>query len=74
MFKYVWIDEDSCERGINALGSYHKEYDAKNETFRWQPKHDWASNSADSFRYAAVVYKNLTTEVEYENFTINYDI
>jgi hypothetical protein len=51
MFKYLWIDEDKCERGINALSSYHKEYDAKNQTYRNQPKHDWASNSADAMRY-----------------------
>jgi hypothetical protein len=51
MFKSLWIDEDKCERGINALSSYHKEYDAKNQTYRNQPKHDWASNSADAMRY-----------------------
>jgi len=51
MFKSVWIDENNCERGINALTSYHKDYDAKNETYRRQPKHDWASNGADAFRY-----------------------
>jgi hypothetical protein len=51
MFKSLWIDEDKCERGVNALSSYHKEYDAKNQTYRNQPKHDWASNSADAMRY-----------------------
>ena len=60
MFKSLWIDEDKCERGINALSSYHKEYDAKNQTYRNQPKHDWASNSADAMRYLWVVYVNLT--------------
>lgn len=59
IFSKIWIDEDKCERGINALSSYHKEYDAKNQTFRTSPKHDWASNSADAFRYFAVTnYKN----------------
>ena len=38
MFKSVWIDENNCERGINALTNYHKDYDAKNETYRRQPK------------------------------------
>jgi hypothetical protein len=59
IFSKVWIDEDKCERGINALSSYHKEYDAKNQTYRTSPKHDWSSNSADAFRYFAVTnYKN----------------
>ncbi len=60
MFKSLWIDEDKCERWVNALSSYHKEYDAKNQTYRNQPKHDWASNSADAMRYLWVVYVNLT--------------
>lgn len=60
MFKSVWIDENNCERGINALTSYHKDYDAKNETYRRQPKHDWASNGADAFRYLWIVYNSLT--------------
>ena len=29
MFKSVWIDENNCERGINALTSYHKDYDKR---------------------------------------------
>lgn len=61
MFKNLWIDEDKCERWVNALSSYHKEYDAKNQTYRNQPKHDWSSNSADAMRYLWVVYRNLTT-------------
>ena len=62
MFKSVWIDENNCERGINALTSYHKDYDAKNETYRRQPKHDWASNGADAFRYLWIVYNSLTKQ------------
>lgn len=59
IFSSIWFDEDKCERWINALSSYHKEYDAKNQTYRTSPKHDWASNSADAFRYFAVTnYKN----------------
>ena len=67
IFKNVWIDEDKCERGINALSSYHKEFDAKNQTYRNNPKHDWASNSADAFRYLAVSYSKMTN-------TNNFDI
>lgn len=76
MFKHCWIDENKCERGLNALSSYHKEYDNKNETFRRQPKHDWASNSADAFRYLGITYaslvekkvNNLSFEVDYSSY------
>jgi hypothetical protein len=70
MFKNVWMDENNCERGINALTSYHKDYDAKNETYRKQPKHDWASNGADAFRYLWVVYNSLTKQ---KNEAITYE-
>lgn len=73
MFKYLWIDENKCERGINALSSYHKEYDAKNQTYRNAPKHDWASNSADAMRYLWVTYKNLTTPNKVSSFSVSYD-
>jgi phage terminase large subunit len=62
IFKNVWIDEDKCERWVNALSSYHKEFDAKNQTYRNSPKHDWSSNSADAFRYFAVTYSKMTKE------------
>ena len=73
MFKHVWIDENNCERGINAITSYHKDYDAKNETYRRQPKHDWASNSADALRYLWIVYNSLTkTKTEAISYEADY--
>lgn len=72
-FKHVWFDEDKCERGINALSSYHKEFDAKNQVNRSTPKHDWSSNSADAFRYFAVTYENLTQTFHDEGFEIEYN-
>lgn len=60
VFRYMWIDETNCERGINALASYHKEFDAKNQIYRSSPKHDWASNSSDAMRYFAISYELLT--------------
>ena len=67
IFKNIWINEDTCERGINALSSYHKEFDDKNQTYRNSPKHDWSSNSADAFRYFAVSYSKMT-RVNTSNF------
>lgn len=71
IFSKVSFDEDKCERGINALSSYHKEYDAKNQTYRTSPKHDWSSNSADAFRYFAVTnYKNKAKKAFSENVSV----
>jgi phage terminase large subunit len=63
-FKNFWFDENKCERGINAISSYHKDYDDKNQVARNQPKHDWASNSSDALRYLAVMYDSMTKKHE----------
>ena len=48
-----YFDKDNCEKGINALESYHRNYNDKMETFMDKPCHDWASHGADAFRYLA---------------------
>ena len=54
ILKRCWFDEKNCKRGISALRSYHKEWDEKNMQYKAKPKHDWASDFADSFRMFAV--------------------
>jgi len=49
-----WFDKEKCRRGLNALKSYHKEYDDKNNTYKDRPYHDWSSHGADAFRMFAV--------------------
>lgn len=63
-----WFDKVKCEKGLNALKSYHKEYDEKNQRFKDRPHHDWASNSADSFRMFAVSNKDSKYEVPEQTF------
>lgn len=53
LFSRCWFDSRKCERGIAALMNYHASYDAKHETYG-KPVHDWSSNGADAFRYAAI--------------------
>jgi len=52
-----WFDhkcnKDSTD-GVEALRQYQREYDEDKKAFKTTPKHDWASDSADSFRYLAV--------------------
>jgi hypothetical protein len=57
LFNQCWFVEEKTFRGVNALKSYHKEWDEKNKVFRNQPKHDWASHGADGFRTFAVGFK-----------------
>jgi hypothetical protein len=59
IFSRCWFDEKKCQRGLNALKSYHKEYDEANKTYRTHPEHDWSSHGADSFRTFAISYKDI---------------
>jgi hypothetical protein len=52
-----WFDREKTERGLNALGSYHKAYDEKLRDWKSFPNHDWSSHAADAFRYLAVGHK-----------------
>jgi hypothetical protein len=49
-----WFDAERCERGINALRNYRREYDDKLKAFKDRPLHDWSSHGADAFRYLAL--------------------
>ena len=60
----IWFDEEKCERGIDALKQYVKEYDEKRGMYREKPKHDWTSHGADAFRYLAV---GMREERNYED-------
>ena len=57
IFPYCWFDETRCQRGIDALSSYHKGWDEKNRVWRTAPVHDWASNGADAFQTMALGHK-----------------
>lgn len=52
-----WFDLAKCEKGINTLLSYHKEYDEKLKVFKSYPCHDWASHGADAWRYLSVGHR-----------------
>lgn len=54
----LWFDEKNCQRGIDCLENYHKEYKDKLETYEQKPHHDWSSHGADAFRYFAVAFRN----------------
>lgn len=43
--------------GVDALRSYHRAWDEDRKTFSSSPVHDWASHTADAFRYTACVVR-----------------
>lgn len=49
-----WFDAKRCERGIEALKQYRKEYDDARGMFKTRPLHDWTSHPADAFRIGAM--------------------
>lgn len=48
-----------CGEGVEALRSYHYEWDDDTKTYSRKPEHDWSSHTADAFRYAALVAKHV---------------
>lgn len=50
MLPMTWIDATKCERLVEALKVYQREWDERNKVFRQKPKHNWASHGADCLR------------------------
>ena len=50
----VYFDEERCERLIQCLDNYRKEWDDKLGVFKSTPRHDWASHGAKAFESAAI--------------------
>jgi phage terminase large subunit len=57
MLSNCWFDAEKCDRGIDALRQYHREYDDNGKVWRSRPAHDWASHASDAFRYLAVGHR-----------------
>ena len=53
----AWIDEKRCERGLNALRNYRREWVEKLKMFADAPKHDWASHGASALASFATQYR-----------------
>lgn len=69
-----WFDKVKCERGIEALRQYKREWDEKLKAFRQKPRHDWASHSADAFRYGAISLRELPKFVSAATASGVYDV
>ena len=58
LLDHAWIDEGRCERGLNALRNYRREWDERLKMFRDSPLHDWASHGADALRTFGAGYRD----------------
>jgi hypothetical protein len=58
------FDEEGCSEGIKVLKAYRKEWDENMGRWRDRPRHDWASDGADAFRYLAAAYRDLVPPPE----------
>jgi phage terminase large subunit len=57
-----WFDKMRCADGIEALRQYRAEFDEKTRAFKDNPRHDWASHTADAFRYLAMAWREMAGE------------
>jgi hypothetical protein len=56
MLDRTFIDPDRCGRGLEALRNYVREWSVELRDWRASPKHDWASQGADSLRVFAMAH------------------
>lgn len=61
-----WFDKTKCEKGIDALNNYHKEFDEKRKVYKNQPYHDWSSHATDAFQTLAL--SNPKVQIEQSSY------
>lgn len=57
-----YFDKKKCEHGLDCLRAYHRQWDDMAGTFVDHDVHDWASDAADAFRYAAQSIRRVKDE------------
>lgn len=58
----AFFDRTRCEGGLEALRNYRREWDEDNKVFKDRPKHDWASHTADAWRYLAMAWREMAPQ------------
>jgi phage terminase large subunit len=59
-----WFDAKRCERGLEMLRQYRKEWDDDRKVYKNTPLHDWTSHGADAFRYLAMAWEEVAKPVQ----------
>jgi hypothetical protein len=60
IFTRLWFDRNGCDKGLNCLWNYRRDWDERGGIFKPKPVHDWASHGADSLRYLAMSIEHIT--------------
>src|SRR5262249_9530451 len=60
LFPRIWVNEATCQAGVDALGAYHAKRD-EHRMIDLGPEHDWASHAADAFGMMCVVCEEPQT-------------
>jgi len=68
------FDQRLVAQGLEALRSYHVDYDEKNRTPRKTPKHDWSSHFADAFGELAMQLRTQPAPTRQAVTHSDYDI
>jgi hypothetical protein len=74
LFPRLFFDGNKCEKLIDALKSYRKEWDEKNRVFKNKPVHDWSSHPADMVRNLAISQIDPMSERDLRNLKSQADI
>lgn len=53
------FDAEACERGIEGLKSYRREWDDELKTFRENPIKDWAEHIGSAWRYLGLAWREV---------------
>lgn len=65
LFAHLWVDAQKCEKWLDIISQYKREYDDDKKMFVEKPYHDFTSHAADVHRYAAIVENKMTNEEIY---------
>jgi phage terminase large subunit len=57
MLDSCWVDLERCDRGLEALKQYRREFDDKMKCWKQRPRHDWSSHGADALRTFAMGFE-----------------
>lgn len=49
-----WFDRDKCQRGLEALRNFRRQWDERKKVFSTNSLHDWASHGAKAWGYLAM--------------------
>jgi phage terminase large subunit len=64
-FRRIHICARKCGTFLDIIGMYHRKFDDSKNIYL-DPVHDFSSNGADMFRYAALVEDQMSNEVQVE--------